>query len=600
MRCPGRIPSGAASLVGGAMLLLAPRAGAQQYGQWSWTGEVAVGQRRYENEVDGGKQSYGEKNLRFSLGLNGYVLSPAIAAFRLSGDVLLMRLDGEGGRRTTQLGGRGDVSILPQGAVPVQLYAGMQRYDFGKEISSPIYSSDTPDLGTTAGGRLRVRRGLLSGLLAGYDWSRLSFVEAGSRPQSLGTGFVDWVAPVASFQPHVRVERRDEEFGRVGYSFRDWVGGYDHRGPLPGGFTWQLSATGLDRETSWDAGASTTARTARVQSNVLRPTGAIGTLSIDYGLGYGSYSGGTPSVTHAGTVRWVAGLGSGFTAGSAVTWSSATARDFSSDGPQVSLNGGWSGRSGPWSSSVGLGGDWLQQDQAYQGRRSRSSSWGGSASLSVAHESSSGLREELAVSAATHELKPAGVAETDLPDLGTGFLTARTEDRQTARLTLSAPLGGVRTVVWGEVERRDTSEGFQNPVDYRFERETLSGSVLAGRVSLVVNAGNTRLKNGIDQEVRFLGASLTLRPSTWLNLGGSYRLDRRHLTDSPNIDAWRAEALMGVVVGAFRLTGTGFLTEEKVADGTRRRNQGFTWSLSRTFGGWLPFVSAPVRRGVVR
>ena len=158
----------------------------------------------------------------------------------------------------------------------------------------------------------------------------------------------------------------------------------------------------------------------------------------------------------------------------------------------------------------------------------------------------------------------------------------------------------LRTAVWGEGERRNTSEGFQNPVDYRFERETLSGSVFAGRVSLVVNAGNTRLKNGTDQEVRFVGASLNVRPSTWLNFGGSYRLDRRHVTDSPNVDAWRAEALLGISVGAFRLTGTGFRTEEKVVNGTRRRNEGFTWSLSRTFGGWLPFVSAPVRRGVVR
>lgn len=582
------------------MLLSATSARAQQYGQWSWTGEVGIGQRRYDNDTDGGNQRYGEKYLRFSLGLNGFVLSPAIAGFRLSGEAQLMNIDGAGGRKTVELGGRGDVWILPQGAVPIQLYAGLRRYDFGEGSSSPVYSSDTPELGTTVGGRLRVRRGPLGGLFAGYDWSRLSFVEADARPQSLGIGFADWVAPVPSFQPHLRVERRDEEFGRVGYSFRDWVGGYDHRGPVPGGFTWQLSATGLDRETSWKSGPSTTARTSRVQSNLIRSTGAVGTLSIDYGLGYSSYAAGAASVSNTATARWVASLGSGFTAGSAFTWASARSRNFTSDGPQASLNAGWSGRKGSWSGSVSVGGDWLQQDQTFEDKNARSSAWGGTASLTVAHESGSGIREEIAVSAARNELRPSGVAETDLPDLGLGILAARTEDRQTARLTVNAPLGAIRTVVWGEIERRSTSEGFLNPVAYRFEKDTVSASVFGGRVSLVLNGGSSRVKDGTDQDVRFVGASVNVRPATWLNFGGSYRLDRRHLTGSPNIDAWRGEAVMGIAVGAFRLTGTGFLTEEKVADGTRRRNQGFTWSLSRTFGGWLPFVSAPIRRGVVR
>jgi hypothetical protein len=154
--------------------------------------------------------------------------------------------------------------------------------------------------------------------------------------------------------------------------------------------------------------------------------------------------------------------------------------------------------------------------------------------------------------------------------------------------------------LWGEAERRRSSEGFENPVDYRLERETLSATVNGGRLGLAVSAGSTRVKNGTDQEVRYVGASVSSRPAAWLNVGGSFRLDRRHLTASPETDAWRGEALVGMSIGAFRLTGTGFLAEEAVADGSRRRNQGFTWTLSRGFGGWLPFISAPVRRGVVR
>lgn len=137
-------------------------------------------------------------------------------------------------------------------------------------------------------------------------------------------------------------------------------------------------------------------------------------------------------------------------------------------------------------------------------------------------------------------------------------------------------------------------------MDYRLERETLSASVHGGRLGLAVSAGSTRVMNGTDQQVRYVGASLTVRPASWLRVGGSFRLDRRHLTAAPEIDAWRGEALAGLSIGAFRLTATGFLAEETVAGGSRRRNKGFSWSLSRGFGGWLPFVSAPVRRGVIR
>lgn len=590
------------TLLGIATLLLvwAAPARAQRYGQWSWNGGLGIGQRNFQNSVDGEKARYDEKELRLSLGLNGFILNPAVAGFRLGADALFLRLSDSGSRNTVQWGGRGDISILPQGAVPVQLYAGHQRYEFGKESSYPVYSSSTPDDATTAGGRVRLRRGFLAGLLGGYDWSRLSFVEPGSAPQDRGIGFVDWVVPIRRFQPHVRVERRDEEYGGFGYSFRDWVAGYDHRGPVLGSWTWQLSASGLDRKTSYDLAPSSTTRTARVQSNLMRPVGARATLSFDYGLGYGDGSGGTSSLTQIGTARYIVGFGRGFTGGTSVSWTSARSGDISSDGPQASLNAGWSGRSGPWSSSVSLGADYLWLRESRAGLDDSSSGWGGNGGLTLAHESRSGLREELSLSAGRNELRPAGLLEPGLPELGWGVPLARTEDRGTARFTVSTPIGNVRTSLWGEMERRRSSEEFLNAADYRLERETLSATVNGSWLGFSVNAGNTRVKSGVDQEVRYAGASVSVRPSSWLTVGGSFRLDRRHLTASPETDAWRGEVLAGMAIGAFRLTGTGFLAEETVADGSRRRNQGFLWSLSRDFGGWLPFISAPVRRGVVR
>lgn len=591
---------GAAAALSLLFLAGAGSARAQRYGQWSWSGGIGVGQRSYENDAGDGSFRYDERELRLSLGLNGFVLSPAVAGFQLGADALFLGITDAGKRDTVRWGGRGDLSILPRGSVPLRLYAGHHRYEFGQGGSTPVYSSGTPDFGTVAGGRIRIRQGPLAGLFAGYDWSRLSFVEPGFRQQDRGIGFVDWVAPLPRFQPHVRIERRDEEYGGFGYAFRDWVAGYDHRGPVLETWTWQLSASGLDRRTSYDLAPSLTNRTARVQSSFLRPAGSRGTLSIDYGLGYGEVTGGAPSVTQIGTVRYVVALDRGFTAGSSVSWTSARFGEFSSDGPQASLNAGWSGRSGPWSASASLGADYLWQRQARAGSSDQSSGWGGSAGLTLAHESPSGRREELSFGAGRNELRPAGLLDPDQPDLGWGIPVASTEDRGTARLTVSAPVGGLRASLWGEAERRRSSEGFENPADYRLERETLSATANGRRVGLALSAGSTRVKDGTDEELRYVGASFSVRPSAWLSLGGSFRLDRRSLAVSPETDAWRWEALAGLFLGAFRLTGTGFVAEETVTDGSRRRNQGFTWSLSRGFDGWLPFVSAPARRGVVR
>ena len=285
MNSRARRPPGARLALVAVLLVWAAPARAQRYGQWSWNGGVGIGQRNYKNDAGDGTMGYDEKELRLSLGLNGFILSPAVAGFRLGADALFLRMTDTGSRDTVQWGGGATSRSCRRGPSRSACTPATSGTSSGRGSSSPVYSSGTPDFATSAGGRVRIRRGFLSGLLTGYDWSRLSFVEPGAAPQDRGIGFVDWVAPVPRFQPHVRVERRDEEYGGFGYSFRDWVAGYDHRGPVLGSWTWQLSASGLDRRTSYDAAPSSTTRTARVQSNLMRPAGPRGTFSIDYGLG---------------------------------------------------------------------------------------------------------------------------------------------------------------------------------------------------------------------------------------------------------------------------------------------------------------------------
>ena len=585
-----------------ALLVTAPRhARAQQYGQWSWNGTLGLGQRSYDNSDGlGGRTEYDEKELRLSLGLNGFVLSPAVAGFQLGADVRFLRIEDPDRRNTVQWGGRGSLSILPLSSVPVQLYARHARYDFGREEQRPVFTAGTPDYGTALGGRVRLRRGPLTGLLAGYDWSSLSFAEPGSRDQGRTDGFLDWVAPLKGLRPHVRLERITDDYSQLSYSTRDWIGTYDHSGPVLGAWRWQLSAVGIDREATYEPAAPITTRTARLQTNLNRPVGTRGTLSLDYGFGYGSTGSGGSAVDHVGAIRYFLRAGSGVTVEPNVGWVSSRSGAYSSDGPRAGLNLSWSGRSGPWSSSVTLGGDAYQQRQTVDGHESTWRGLGGSAGLSVAHEGPSALRQELVLAAATSQFRPVGAIDPEVPELGEGTLLARLEDRVSGRLTVSAPFGSTRTAIWGELERRRPTEGTSNPVRYTVDRATASLTVTGGLFNASVSAGTSRLVNGTDEQVDYAGGALSVRPLSWLALGGSYRYDRRTLVAAPDVDAFRAEGYAEVSVGAFRLRGSGFRAEEKVADGARRVNQGFTWSLFRAFEGWLPFLSAPPRRGVVR
>ena len=69
------------------LILGAAQAFGQRYGQWSWDALLGIEGRRSSNLINGERVSdYGSRELRLSLGLNGFVLSPAVARFRLRFD----------------------------------------------------------------------------------------------------------------------------------------------------------------------------------------------------------------------------------------------------------------------------------------------------------------------------------------------------------------------------------------------------------------------------------------------------------------------------------------------------------------------------------
>ena len=53
-------------------------------------------------------------------------------------------------------------------------------------------------------------------------------------------------------------------------------------------------------------------------------------------------------------------------------------------------------------------------------------------------------------------------------------------------------------------------------------------------------------------------------------------------------------------MGKLWIRGEAFQYTEYPDDGAVRRNRGIFWSVRRGFGGWLPIVTGPQRRGVIR
>jgi hypothetical protein len=103
-----------------------------------------------------------------------------------------------------------------------------------------------------------------------------------------------------------------------------------------------------------------------------------------------------------------------------------------------------------------------------------------------------------------------------------------------------------------------------------------------------------------DQYARFLAVSASVRPLRLVSLHGSWRGDRRELTNAPAVDADRLELGADLMVGAFVVRGVWYDTTERALAGQERSHQGFYVTLARRFAGWLPVVTEAFSRGHVR
>jgi hypothetical protein len=598
------VRSAALILIAGSLICLETTpAVAQQFGQWWWEGAVAGGQRSTDNFRDGSQVSeFDQTETRLSLALNGFLGHPALGTFRLGVDLLKSEIDGGRGVDTDRAGFAADLGLFPEGAYPLRLFARTRLYDYsGSSARDPLTVLRAPDRTTEWGGRFRLRRSALRGLQLGFDHSTTDFIDREAQETTYDHQYLDWGRGGGGFQHHVKLGHRLYDYGAVDLEVEDFTVNVVERGDLSATWRWDMSATGVRRDSATRDAAMVSTDMFSLFNRFLHTIRDRDRLDIQLDSDV-TRPESQPSVDSHGVsvfYRWRPKEGLEIAPFGQYAEQSADSLEVRS--PRVGTAISWSRHAGALDTLLSARASYgvVDQSDALESRDESRTAFGVSGSLG--HGDGNGLRKELEVEVARNEFRFDRNPFLDLPDLGLPLTGLGAEDFQRARVGLShrwdsRSLGG-----WGEWNRRESSNGVPG---FEFESQTSTFTLQHGgpNYDIQASAGDTAVDRGSveAQDVSYLGATATWRPWRLLKFWGSYREDTRELTITPDIDGKRIQAGFTLRVGQIVLEASAYETEERPADGVERSNEGLSWSVSRRFAGWLPVVTGSKHRGVIR
>jgi hypothetical protein len=119
-------------------------------------------------------------------------------------------------------------------------------------------------------------------------------------------------------------------------------------------------------------------------------------------------------------------------------------------------------------------------------------------------------------------------------------------------------------------------------------------------LTLAGQAGATEVDELTRQEVSYWGVSASWIPIRAVTLRAGHHLNTSRLENAPDYDTDRTEVGATVFLGAFEISADAFRINSERPGTPLTTNDGVYLSISRRFGGWLPWVTGPQRRGWVR
>jgi len=229
------------------------------------------------------------------------------------------------------------------------------------------------------------------------------------------------------------------------------------------------------------------------------------------------------------------------------------------------------------------------------------SQFAGSLIANVGHGSMDDLRKELEIEVNRNRLQITQPGPIVPPGLGFPLPGLGTEDLWRARLTLGHRWDSQFINAWGDWTRRQT-DPLSN--DELLTIDTLTATLQYGahRFDLKMNVADSNVEETSqgEQSIRSAGLLASWRPWRSVSLRGSYRLDDRNVEFAPDIDGTQLEGGVRWQIGQFYLDVSYLEVVQQFSGGPETTLRSVAWRLSRRFGGWLPIVTGPKRRGVIR
>ncbi len=586
----------------GGLLWGAPAA-AQDSGQWWWDASVGLAQQNHENLLDGSTSSeYDQTDLKVGVGLNGFIVHPAVAEFRIGVDALLSQYDNSRDLDTDQWGARADLDLFSRGGYPTRLFYGRQIYDYSVSADeSPFTRLGAIDTGTHWGGSFRMRKGPLRGLLLGGERSEFEFLSPATERETRERDYMDWSRTMGSFQHHVRLERRLQEFGTVDLDLDDFTLNIEERADLGTDWTWEMSAAGIRRKIESDTTGEFETDNYGLRNRFLHDVRGRDSLELRANSDLFRPEASPSSDSHALSVFYHWRPQQEWEIAPFVQYAYQSSGDMTQNSPRAGVSVSWkrarrsldtllSGRTS-YGFSERSGPDDTGDDSQF--------AYGLSGSLG--HGEVKGLRKGLEFELVHNELRFVREPIFEIPDLSLSRFGLGTDDLARGRVTLSHRWDSSGVTTWGEWSLRQSEDSLRN---LDTEAETVRGTLdltLRG-LQLQVNAGDTSVTQDRlgDQEIRFHGVSVGWRARNYLTVRSSYRQDTRELTLVPDVDSDRLEIGFDLRFGRLSVNALIFDNTDVVSGARERTDRGVIWSVNTRFAGWLPIVTGTDRRGVIR
>ncbi len=581
------------TLVWVVLMLIPSLADCQQYGQWSW-GAVIGAEGRLTDNYSGQENisKYETQSIFLGLGINGFILHPAVARFSLGLDTWFTRFSEATAQNNSRFGGHFDLSLFERGSYPFRLYFSRSQYDYPDLAADDPLTllGGLPDSTTNWGARFRIRRGFLSGLHLGIDASELEFLSMDQRTDTIDRYFADWARSGKKIQHHIRLLYDARDYARFDYAFDTTTLTWDEHGPLTPTWRWDLSAVGIRRTTQFESTAASKSNTARLRNNFSHNLSDGSFLDLTYNFGYASTGNSENAVDHQIEGRYRRLVGSRWEIAPFATYTLRQINDGNISVLQGGMSATWNRTSGAWNSSFSGLGAYGQSMFSSANSTGSQPFFSATASSNLGHGNSARLRKELDLTISRNEVRSVGNGDADLPDLGIGFAAAGTQDSGRVRFSLFHDWMGGNMSTWAEWRRRE-ADSLVDETRLRAEDLLVTAQLLWSRLSMGFNAGTTKIDDfhSTGQEITFYGGSLSWTPGRSVRTTASYREDFRQLALAPDVDSNRIQATVEFQMGRLSLRGEVFQYTERPENGIERRNRGIFWSVRRGFSGWLPF-----------